>query len=993
MSVLNHRSLRSLLHRSRRLLGALGLLLLLSPAWACSSAPPASSSPATTVRLTPPLLAPLPPTAPRALDAGLPVDPRIRKGTLDNGLTYYVRHNAAPEHRAELWLVVNAGSLLEDEDQRGLAHFVEHMAFNGTRHFERQELVDYLESIGMRFGPDINAYTSYDETVYLLRVPTNQSGSLERGLEILEDWAGGIAFAPDEIDKERGVVIEEWRLGRGAEGRLIDAQIPVLFARSRYAERLPIGERRVLETARPETLERFYRDWYRPDLMAVIAIGDFDPDRIERMITKRFSGLSGPDEPRERTVFDVPGHEETLFATFTDPELTVTSVSVFTKLPRRPEGTVGDYRRGLVEALYHGMINDRLYEIGHRPDPPFLYAYSETASLVRTAEADQQEAGAREGGVLRGLEALLTEIERVRRFGFTEGEVERTKKALLRAYERTWIQRANRSSASYAAEYSRNFLEHEPIPGLAVELELARRFLPEITLEEVNALAGLRTTGANRVILLTAPEEAADALPSEEQLLATFERARNLELEPYQDSTPDTPLLAEEPTPGTIVERREIPEIGVHEWTLSNGVRVVLKPTDFREDQVLLDGFSPGGHSLVSDEDHLTASNAAEIVSLGGLGEHDELALAKLMAGKVVDISPYVDELEEGILAGGSAEDVRSMFQLVYLALTQPRLDLEAIRSYKDRLKPFLENRLADPEQVFVEQMYRELTGNHPRRQPLTPERLEAIDPERALEIYRERFADASDFTFVIVGTFDPAEMEEPVATYLGALPSLGREETWRDVGIERPAGPVEITVHRGLEPKAQVWMVLTQPIEPALARAPDNDTARAVRALAQALKIRLRDVLREDLGAVYQVDVGADVDWRPKSRVSLSIEFGCSPDRAAELVETIHREIEAFREGQVKPELVEKVRQILLRERELAINSNHFWLGTLAAAYRSGQDPTTVLGFEDWVDNLTAERLADTARRFVRWESRIVGTLLPRDEKVDRTSRPEDER
>ena len=491
---------------------------------------------------------------PAALDAEIPTDPTLRKGRLANGLTYYVRHNAAPENRAELWLVVNAGSLLEDDDQRGLAHFIEHMAFNGTRHFAHQDLVDYLESIGMRFGPDINAYTSFDETAFLLQVPTDRPGTLDKGLQILEDWAGGITFDPQEVDQERGVVIEEWRLGRGAEGRLIDAEIPVLFADSRYAERQPIGSREVLETASRDTIERFYRDWYRPDLMAVIAIGDFDPDRVERTIRKRFSGLENPKDQRPRTVFDVPGHDKTLFATFTDPELTVTSVSVYTKLPRRPEDTVGDYRRGLVEGVYHGMINDRLYEIGHRPDPPFLYAVSETDSLVRTADVDQQEAGVPEGGVLRGLEALLTEIERVHRHGFTEGELERTKKSLLRAYERTWVQRENRSSGSYAAEYSRNFLEDEPIPGIAAEVEMARRFLPEITLDEVNALAQVRTSEANRVILLTGPEQSAASLPSESDLLAVFEKVRQQPVEPYTDAAPDGPLMARGPDAG--VDRR-----------------------------------------------------------------------------------------------------------------------------------------------------------------------------------------------------------------------------------------------------------------------------------------------------------------------------------------------------------------------------------------------------------------------------------------------------
>ncbi|HEX6201092.1 MAG TPA: pitrilysin family protein, partial [Thermoanaerobaculia bacterium] len=584
---------------------------------------------------------------PADLDAPLPVDSTVRVGTLENGLRYYVRRNTSPEERAELWLVVDAGSTLEEDSQRGLAHFVEHMAFNGTRNFEHQELVAYLESIGMRFGPDINAFTSFDETIYMLQVPTDREGSLETGLEILEDWADGILFDPQEIEQERGVLIEEWRLDRGAGRRMIDAQTPVLFSQSRYAERQPIGTLDVLRGASREDLVRFYEDWYRPDLMAVIAVGHFDALRVERMVKERFRDLENPDEAPVRWTPDLPEHEDTLFATFTDPELTGTSVAVFTKLPRPPEGTGRDYRSSLVETLYHAMLNDRLYEVGHRPDPPYLYAFSDSDTIVRAGQVDQQEVGVEPGRALEGLSALLTEIERVRRHGFTEGELARTKLDLLRAYEQAVVERDARSSGSFAAEYSRAFLVDEPIPGIDVEVDMVTTYLPTITLEEVEALASRRTGDANRVILVSAPEAQAETLPSNDQLLATFREVRSLELAPYEDVGVEADLLAETPEPGEIVERREIEEIGVTEWKLSNGATVVVKPTDFRNDEVFLVGFSPGGHSTLSSERYLSGSYAAEIVALGGLGELDEIALAKALAGQVADVGPYVEELEE----------------------------------------------------------------------------------------------------------------------------------------------------------------------------------------------------------------------------------------------------------------------------------------------------------------------------------------------------------
>ena len=958
----------------RSLLRPLAVLLLAGAALvptACSSAP-AANGPA------PRVAEPAQPAYdPTDLDAPLPVDSTVRVGTLDNGLRYYVRRNTSPEDRAELWLVVDAGSTLETDEQRGLAHFIEHMAFNGTRRFAHQELGAYLESIGMRFGPDVNAFTGFDETIYTLQVPTDREGSLERGLEILEDWADDVTFDPEEIERERGVLIEEWRLSRGAGSRMIDVQAPVLFSGSRYAERLPIGKLDVLRNASREDLVRFYEDWYRPDLMAVIAVGHFDPRRVESMVRELFGDIEAPADAPPRWTPELPDHEETLFTTFTDPELTGTSVAVYTKLPRPPEGTGRDYRASLVEGLYHRMLNDRLYEVGHRPDPPFLYAFSATDTIVRAAQVDQQEVGVEPGKALEGLRALLTEIERVRRHGFTEGELARTKLDLLRAYEQTVVEREARSSGSFAAEYSRAFLVDEPIPGIDVEVDMVTAYLPTITLDEVEALAGRRTGGANRVILVSAPEAQAEGLPSNEELLATFEQVQALELEPYEDTGYQADLLAEAPEPGEIVERREIAEIGVTEWELSNGATVVLKPTDFRRDELYLVGFSPGGHSTLSDERYLSGSYAADIVALGGLGELDEIALAKALAGQVAEVGPYIDELEEGVRAGGSVQDAETVFQLVHLAMTQPRYDEQAIESFRGRLRPGLESRLADPDQVFVEELFERLAEDHPRRQPLTAERLDEIDPEVALEVYRERFADAGDFTFVVAGSFEPEEVEPLVETYLASLPGSGEEgaaETWRDVGVERPDEPVEFVVERGIEPKASVWLVLHGDASW------DATEEHRLRSLGRVLELRLRDVLREDLGAIYGVSVETELSWRPRERYSVSIRFGCAPERARALVERVRETIETFRDEGPPTELVERVEAQQRNAREGQIRANAYWVRELAEAYSQGADPRRILDFEERLDAVTPESLQEAARRYLDWESRVLGILLPEE-------------
>ncbi len=960
----------------RSVLRLLAVLLLAGGAGvqtACSTAP-AASYPAP--RSAEPAR---PAYDPTDLDAPLPVDSTVRVGTLENGLRYYVRRNTSPEDRAELWLVVDAGSTLETEEQRGLAHFVEHMAFNGTRRFEHQELGAYLESIGMRFGPDVNAFTSFDETIYTLQVPTDREGSLERGLEILEDWADGITFDPEEVEQERGVLIEEWRLNRGAGSRMIDVQAPVLFSGSRYAERLPIGTLDVLRGASREDLVRFYEDWYRPDLMAVIAVGHFDPRRVESMVRELFGDIEAPAGAPPRWTPELPGHEETLFTTFTDPELTGTSVAVYTKLPRPPEGTGRDYRASLVEGLYHRMLNDRLYEVGHRPDPPFLYAFSATDTIVRAAQVDQQEVGVEPGKALEGLRALLTEIERVRRHGFTEGELARIKLDLLRAYEQTLVERDARSSGSFAAEYSRAFLVDEPIPGIDVEVDMVTAYLPTITLDEVEALAGGRTGGADRVILVSAPEAEAETLPSNEELLATFEQVQALDLEPYEDTGYQADLLAEAPEPGEIVERREIAEIGVTEWELSNGATVVLKPSDFRRDELYLVGFSPGGHSTLSDERYLSGSYAADIVALGGLGELDEIALAKALAGQVAEVGPYIDELEEGVRAGGSVQDAETVFQLVHLAVTRPRYDEQAIESFRGRLRPGLESRLADPEQVFVEELFERLAQDHPRRQPLTAERLDEIDPRVALEVYQERFADAGDFTFVVAGSFDPEEVEPLVETYLASLPAAPEgapAESWRDVGVERPDEPVEFVVERGIEPKATVWLVLHGDAPWGL------EEEHRLRSLGRVLELRLRDVLREDLGAIYGVSVETELSWRPRERYSVSIRFGCAPERARALVERVRETIETFRAEGPPAELVERVEAQQRNARDGQIRANAYWVRELVEAYSQGADPRRILDFDERVEAVTPESLREAARHYLDWERRVLGILLP--EKVE---------
>ena len=906
------------------------------------------------------------------LDRQLSTDPHLRSGVLANGLRFYIRVNEKPEQRAELRLAVNAGSMQEDEDQLGLAHFVEHMAFNGTENFQKQELIDYLEGIGMRFGPDINAYTSFDETVYMLQIPTDDEETVQTAFQILEDWASKVSLDGDEIDKERGVVVEEWRLGRGADARIRDQQFPVLFKGSRYAERLPIGEKEILEEAPYEALRRFYEDWYRPDLMAIVAVGDFDPDQIEALIREHFEPLEGPTSDRDRVLYPVPGHEETLYAITTDPEATSTSVGVYYKLDKRGTGTVGDYRRSLAEELYHAMINARLNEIRQQADPPFIFAFSTSSSLVRSRDIYLQAAGVQAGEIDTGLAAYLAEIERVDRFGFTATELERTKAELLRQYEQAFAERDKRQSSTFASEYVRVFLEDEPTPGIERELELVRKLLPTIDLAELNRLASDWITESNRVVLVSAPEKERDPPTTEDRLVAVFDSIEGSELEPYEDRLRDTPLVAETPSPSPVVSESAIDEIGVSEWTLANGSRVILKPTDFKNDQVLISGFSPGGTSLASDSQFPSASFSTTLVGESGLGDFDLVELDKALAGTIASVDAYISELEEGIEGGASPRDLETMFQLLYLTFTQPRADEDAYQSFMARARNFVENRRSRPEAVFGDSVLLARYANHPRRQPLTLDYLDLVDLDTAYDHYRDRFADASDFTFLIVGNFDLDSIRPLVESYIGGLPSGDRQETWRDIGADPVGGPELVEVRRGLEPKSQVRMFWTGPAE--WSRENQHDMV----SFANAFRIRLREVLREDMGGTYGVSVSGSISKRPTERFSLSIGFGCAPENVEEMVQAIRDEIEIVRSKGLDDTYAAKVRESQRRDRETNLKENGFWLSVLKTYYSLEMDPRLILDHDALVARVTPENLRLTAERYLLPGEAFEAILYP---------------
>ena len=910
-----------------------------------------------------------------SLTQTLPLDPQVTLGKFDNGLRYYLRVNKKPENRAELQLVINAGSVLEDDDQQGLAHFVEHMAFNGTKHFAKQELVKFMESIGMRFGPSLNAITSFDETVYMLTIPTDKPDVMKTAFQILEDWAQELTFDPAEIDKERGVIIEEWRLGRGASARMQDKQFPILLKSSRYANRLPIGEKKTIESFKYDTLKRFYRDWYRPDLMAVIAIGDFDRSAVEKLIQEHFAGLPAARTPRLRPVYDVPDHPETLYAIATDKEATNSSVSVFNKLPVRDQSTVGAYRQSLVEELYSGMLNRRFSELTQKPDPPFLNAYSGRGLFVRSKEAYMLNAMVKDEGIERGLEALFTESERVLRFGFTPTELERQKRDALRSMERLYAEREKRESRAFASEYMRHFLQGEPSPGADVEFELTKRFLPEITLEETNKLGREWVTERSRVILVSAPEKAGLEVPSEQKLSAVLKSVSGKEITAYKDTVTDQPLLDKIPELGKVIKTAAKEEYGITEWELANGVKVVLKPTNFKQDEILVRALSPGGTSLADDKDFIPANTASMVVAAGGLGKFNAIELGKVLSGKVATVRPFIGEIEEGIMGSASPKDLETLFQLIYMTFAEPRADATIFGVLTGQTKAMLANRKASPDYAFRETLQTTLSQNHLRARPMTPEIIDEMNLEKSFAFYKDRFADAGDFTFIFIGNLDLETLKPLVERYLGSLPSLRRKETWKNVGIEPPKGVVQKTVKKGIEPKSQSAVVFTGPFQY------DRPHRTAIRAMSVVLDTRLRNLLREELSGTYGVGVNASYSKIPDEEYTIMINFGCNPERVNELVKAVFQEIESLKSRGPTDKEVGDAREALFREYETGMKQNNWLLTQVYYRYQLGEDLKELFNLGDFLKTLSAASIQEAARTYLNTNNYVQVLLFPEKE------------
>ena len=903
----------------------------------------------------------------------IPLDPSVKIGKLKNGITYYIKKNAEPKNRAELRLAVKAGSVLETNDQQGLAHFMEHMNFNGTTNFPKNELVNFLQKTGVRFGADLNAYTGFDETVYMLPIPTDSAGLLDKGLQVLEDWAHGALLDPSEIEKERGVVLEESRMGRGAQQRMRDKYLKMILNNSRYAERLPIGKDSILKAFKPETIKAFYKDWYRPDLMAVIAVGDFDVAKVEATIIQKFSSIPVPVKPKKRTEYTIPLDGSTNVAIVTDPEYPQNLIQLIYKQPESKEKTLLDVRNNFGQQLYNAMMGQRMQELTQKANPPFLYGGSQYGDFLGNLDSYTSVALAKDAASMEtALTALLDENARVQKFGFTQPELERAKKDFLNSVEQDYKERDKTKSSNYVQEYLDNFLHEEPFMSSEAYFELVKKNLDGVTLAEVNALAKKYITDKNRSVVIMGPEKSKDALLTEAKIRTLLaESGKNVTA--YVDDVLDSPLLSTEPKGGKTVSEKSFEKLGMTELTLSNGVKVMLKPTDFKNDEILLKATAKGGYSLFPDERE-TGMFATYLIQSGGVGPYNQTQLQKFLAGKTVNGGPYLNELTEGVGGSTNPKDLETTLQLIYAYFTEPRKDAEVVKGILANQKAYLENmkKTLTPEKVFSDTLNAVLTSYNPNRKPLTPESIDKVNLDRAVAMYKDRFADASDFVFTFVGAFKINEIKPLLEKYLGSLPSTDRDDTFKHPNIYPPKGRIEKTVYKGLEPKSRVSLIASGEYD----YSPENNMQ--IEALQEVLQIKLIEALREEESGVYGVSVSESTDKFPTGHYRFSIGFGCAPENVDKLVKRAQAEIEKVKQNGADPKDIEKFVAETNRKMETALKTNSFWLNYLDDNTFLGDDLDEVFQQEKLLKSITVESTKAAAAKYFNNDNFIKVVLMP---------------
>ncbi|MDN3686383.1 M16 family metallopeptidase [Cyclobacterium jeungdonense] len=906
----------------------------------------------------------------------VPLDSRVKTGQLENGMEYYIQYNPKPENKLELRLAIKAGSMQEREDQLGLAHFVEHMAFNGSEHFEKNELISYLQSIGVAFGSDLNAYTSFDETVYMLPIPTDDEEKIQNGFQVMRDWAGGLLLNSEDINAERGIVVEEWRTGQGVDQRMRDAYLPVLLHESRYANRLPIGDMDIIREAEEEVIRDFYRDWYRPDLMGIVAVGDVAPEKVEALIKDYFGDLTNPVEAPERVYYEVPEHAENFVKIITDEEAPGIQVQLYYKHQPVATETYDDYKDRILRTMVGGMLTQRLDEIRQKPDAPFIFAGARYGKLVKGLEFFTTSGVVGPGKTKEGLRSFLEENRRAVQHGFTQSELERVKRSLLNSAERSFKEMDKAESRSLVGRYVSHFLNETFADNPAHRNRFYQEVIPEITLEEVNTVVDKLVRENNTVVIVTAPEKDRESLPTESELLAVLNEAKEIETTPYQEKELREELMLAIPESGKVVTVREVEEVGITIIQLANGLKIHFKPTDFKNDEILFTGSSKGGTSLYPDRDHIHASYAGTAVNVMGVGDFSPSDLRKVLAGKNVQVTPNIGRYSENISGSTSPEDLELALQLIHLYFTAPRMDSELWEVFLTNQKNQLESAQVNPDFQFNKRVNEIISNGNPRGMGIfSPEKLDSIEVEKSLEIFTERFANVADFEFLFTGNIDLDLVIPMVERYLGSLPGNPalESEQFRDLGINPPQDQTEL-IKVGVDEKSQVILYFNGDT------AYDLEKSQQLSYLGEILTIKLIESLREQIGGVYGVGARGSLSKVPNERFSFVINFPCAPESVPELTAAVWEEIEKIQTNGPEAEDLEKVRETKRISLEENLRRNGFWHGQISAAISGNMPLDTVLGAADRVLGVTGQQVQALAREFLKEEFLLKIIRYPAD-------------
>jgi len=911
----------------------------------------------------------------------LPIDPKVRYGKLENGLTYYIRANQEPKQRADFYIVQNVGAILEEDHQNGLAHFLEHVAFNGTVHFPGKKIIDYFESIGVKFGQNINAYTSLDETVYhLSNVPTIRESIIDSALLVLHDWSHFILLEDDEIEAERGVILEEWRQGQNAYRRMWAESNKKKFPDSQYAKRDIIGDTAVIKNFKPDELREYYNKWYRPDLQAIIIVGDVDVDKVEAKIKELFTDIKKNENAPERPIYPIFDNEEPIISIVTDPEAPQTQIELdykHNKLPAEIKLSMNGYVIELVNSLISNIMQDRFDEITMKPDAPFVAGYANYGELVKSKDAFQLIVIPKEGQELEGLEALLLEAEKIKRFGFVNSELERAKANLIKQVEKRYNERENLKNSEFVKEYIGHFLNNEPIPGIEWEYQTLQMILPQVNVDMVNQLAKSYVTDTNMIVSIMAPEKESVKIPTEEQIRQLIENTKTVELTPKVDEQINKPLIDQVPKAGKIKKVTKNSTLGTTEWLLSNGVKVIWKPTKFKKDEILLNAYSIGGLAkITNNEDLISGVFASEIVSNNGLAEFSQIDLKKLLTGKIVSVRPYISSYEEGFSGNASVSDFETMLQLIYLHFTALRKDDDAFTALMNTYKAILSNSEKNPNKAFSDSITVMLTNHHPRTILLNLNTIEKVNQDKALSIFAERFANPADFTFIFTGNIDPQNesLKKLICTYLGGLRTINMKETFTDDQIRKPEGRVNNHFTKEMKVKKASNFIAHH------GQMPFNLQNRtAMSAIGNILNIRYLESVREKEGGSYGVGVRGSLDNKPIEEAMLIIQFDTDPEKQPKMMSIIYEEISNIIKNGPRKDDVQKVKETMLKKYAEDIENNGWWQNAIYLYYQDHLNLVT--DYKSSVEEITPLFIQTTLKKLVDQNNVIEVVMMPKEQ------------